>query len=311
MKILYSVRDSFSAVEQLKLFKQEHNCKTMGFYNSTNQLEVVDWLLDGLYLNSSPKESLVLTKKYKYKLPKINANLFDFLLEDIKKYNPNLIISDLEPISAFIAKILDIPYWKVSSLHIIDYAKLPKGLLNKSVFNNINYYLRSLPKSNRTFIISPFADFYEFELNKEAEWLCPYYDKNNKIQSENFTIIHQSRKKLQQSLADYGLDVYDNSENLDFKNCNWVLTDGLSSNISKALYAGLGNIYSTCNIQDFETQINSSLIEYLDLGKSLPDWNKTSEKISDSIYHLEQLKIIKQSPSESIHYTLGETINNI
>jgi len=311
VKILYSVRDSFSAVEQLRFFKKEHDCKTMGFYNSIKQLEVVDWLLDGLYLNSSPKESLFLTKKYKCKLPKVNANLFDLLLQDIEKYKPNLIISDLEPVSAFIAKILDIPYWKVSSLHIIDHAKLPKGLLNKKIFNNINYHLRALPKSDRTLIISPFADFYELELSQEAEWLCPHYDKNNEIQSENFTVIHQSRKNLQQSLSDYGLDVYDNCENLDFENCNWILTDGLNSNISKALYAGLGNIYSTYSPKDLETQINSFLIEYLDLGKSFSDWNKAPEKISDYLYHLEQLKIIKQSPSESSYYTLGETINNI
>lgn len=314
MKILYSVRNSFSAVEQLKLFKdlnKDFTCKVMGFYDSIHQLEVVDWVLDGLYLNASPKESKYLADKFKYKLPKVNSYLFQKLLEDVKQYGPNLIISDLEPVSAFVAKILNIPYWKVSSLHIIDYAILPKNVLNKKIFNNINYHLRSLPKSDRTLIISPFADFYEFEINSNAEWICPYFYKDGQIYDDNFIIINQSRNKLQQGLIDYELDVYDNSENLNFQNCDWILTDGLVSNISKALYAGLCNIYCTYDVMDLETYINSALIQFLDLGKCFPDWNRTPEKIPDYIYNLQKFKIMKQSSFESKYFNLGEIIKNI
>lgn len=309
MKILYSIRDSFSAAEQLSSFKKEIDCKVMGFYQSTKSLGNVDWLLDGLYLNASPKDATLAYQKYKLSLPKIRLDLFEILLKDVKRFNPQLIISDIEPISAIIAKILDIPYWSVSSLHLIDQVHIPSGFLNKKIFNSLRYYLRTLPTADKVFISSPFADFFDFE--SKTDWVRPYYSISNEIQEQCLAIIHPSRQRLQQGLVDYGLEVFDNAESVNLESCEWILTDGHSSNISKALYCGLGNIYSSYHLDDLETFINSSLLEFLDLGKCLPDLNKIPNQIPNYLDDLSKHKIVKQLSSESRFQTLGEMILNL
>jgi len=111
-KIFYAANRHRNAAYQLDRFlyflPKEVSLRTAG-YSLTNR--EVDWTLDPI---RPYNKDLNIDKGS----TSFGSNYFVFR-DWIKAFNPDLIISDLEPVSIFIGEDLNIPTWNYSSLNLL------------------------------------------------------------------------------------------------------------------------------------------------------------------------------------------------
>src|SRR5271166_1958276 len=108
MKILYAAQNNQNARIQLSRFLEamqgsNHQIKVAAYKRSSPKNVSIDWTLDAL-LNFCQPEVLSLN----------NDNLVIYF-EQVKSYSPDLIISDLEYFTSFVANEMNVPLWQCSS----------------------------------------------------------------------------------------------------------------------------------------------------------------------------------------------------
>jgi hypothetical protein len=179
MKLLYSAQNNVNARIQLSRFLQAingfgHQIKIAAYKNSSPRNISIDWTLDCL-LNLYKPELLTLE----------NDNL-QIYYEQVKYYAPDLIISDLEYFTSYVANLLNIPIWQCSST-LINY-----GLAKEERFNlgTFKYYAHALHRDERfrqrlanlldnsdgNFIYSHFGDTQQPpQLQNNFQWIRPYH----------------------------------------------------------------------------------------------------------------------------------------
>jgi hypothetical protein len=154
MKILYGAANRVGSNLQLsRLLKHTPNIdiSIAGYINNKYQLSYIDWSLDYIDSKSTVNKS---------KLIKEFASKIEY-------WKPKLIISDCEPITATVARLLNITLWTCSPINFVP------GVSWK--YNKKQIPFPALPKANRNFIYSPFIDVANFIAKPEYEWIRPYY----------------------------------------------------------------------------------------------------------------------------------------
>ena len=126
-KILYAASNNINSKIQLARFMQAvkdepYIIKIAAYKNSSPSIHI-DWTLD--YLVNIFDNGRI----------NLNDDSFRTYLDQIKLYEPDLIISDLEYFTSYAANLLNITLWQCSS-SIINFALSKKQKYNMGIFKN-------------------------------------------------------------------------------------------------------------------------------------------------------------------------------
>lgn len=179
LKILYAASNSDSAKLQLARFSHAMRgrpfvIKVAAYKKSSPTGLNIDWTLDCLQ-NMFRPDHITLD----------NDNFITYL-DQVKYYNPDLIISDMEYYSSEIAISLGITLWQVSS-SLINFALTQEYKYNLGVFKKYAFLLNRNPihtqrmlniqiNSNCNFVYSHLGDCVTPPpLKSDYEWIRPYH----------------------------------------------------------------------------------------------------------------------------------------
>ena len=229
-----------------------------------------------------------------------NDNFLTYF-EQVKYFNPDLIISDLEYYTSHIANVLNTTLWQCSS-SIINFALMGEYkynlgifkryayLFNKSTINN-QRLIHIMDNANCNFLYSHFGDVENPPPLKEGfEWIRPYHQvgKDSILCRHNLVAgTLGSNKKILSLLKQYPDSVYftefmgETYENprlkdirlqdefcCNLKNSNLFVCEGQTSFLADAFY---NNKYAAVftNLEDPECITNSTISERLKLSTSI------------------------------------------
>lgn len=292
MKILYAASNSYGARLQLSRWLQamqgtDHQIKIAAYKKSSPQHINIDWTLDALLNIYQP--DLLSTS---------NDNL-SIYFDQVKDYAPNLIISDLEYFTSYVANSLDAILWQCSS-SLISHAITRRERYNLGLFK---YHAHSLSRdpshtqrtlnlidnSNANFVYSHYGDAANPPLlQKDYEWIRPYHQigkthttcthsivaglsTNDKqvlavLQrySPDSVVFLESRSEKYQNIAVKDIENADEYY-CNLKNSQLFLCQGQASFLADAFYNGKYSLIYPDH-QDAESLINSQLSLKLGLG---------------------------------------------
>jgi len=179
LKILYAASNNQNAKIQLSRFLQAmhgsaHQIKVAAYKQSSPPGINIDWTLDAL-LNI-----------YKPEFQSLENDTLGIYYDQVKQFSPDLIISDLEYFTSYIAGLSDITIWQCSS-SLINFALQRKQKYNLGLFKyhafslnrdpvNTQKTVNLLENSNKNFVYSHFGDLSEpLEIQDKFEWVRPYH----------------------------------------------------------------------------------------------------------------------------------------
>lgn len=297
LKILYAASNNQGAQIQLNRFLQSmagkpYQIKIAAYIKSSPKNINIDWTLDSL-LNIYKPEHISLE----------NDN-FKIYFDQVKYYNPDLIISDLEYFTSYIANILNITLWQCSS-SIINFALADKYDLG--LFKTYSYIFNRNPthtqrlvniidNSNCNFVYSHLGDIAEPPiLKKNFEWIRPYhYTGKTYIPCRHniMTASLQNSIKIMSLIKNYSDCVVftdfhqESTDNMTFKdinnmneytcnlhNCNLFMCEGQTNFLADAFYNHKKPVILT-DFNDPECIINSVLAERFKVG--IPLYSKSN-----------------------------------
>lgn len=307
LKILYAAGNNINARIQLARFLKAIEGKPfiikIAAYKQSSPYNVnIDWTLDCL-LNMFKPEHISLND---------NEN-FTTYFEQIKYYNPDIIISDLEYFTSYIANFLDITLWQCSSL-LINHAVNNDYKYNLGLFKNYSFLLNRNPvhvqriintidNSNYNLVYSHFGDTINPPILKNNyEWVRPYHGvgKNYKpcchnmiasMTTNNKNILNILKKYPDSvSFSDIPDEFYKNVTMkgtgnqeeyfCNIKNSSLFLCEGQTSFLADAFYNQKHSVILT-NFKETECITNSIFSTHLNLSTIIyhdEDLNKFHDK---------------------------------
>lgn len=297
IKILYAASNYHGSLFQLKRFLRfsknpEFEIK-IASYDSNIEC---DWNLHSLNDCLTGAGSLNLESK--------NSNSYK-LFREIAKWEPNLIISEMNLQVSYIGFTLKIPVWQVSP--ILLYFALERELRIKtntykfiqSLYNKYREtFLYLIEKSNKNYIYSFLSEIEGIPIDSKFEWIRPYYylcdfesrncrlgissnkqilqwlnEKNNSV---NFT---DSNEMLFKNIKNYNIDDIDSYKSC-LSNAAEIACKGEMSVLSDAFYNNISSIIFP-DIADIDCIINAKAAEYFEISKCFYSLEKRNLKIND------------------------------
>jgi len=295
LKILYAAADNENSRVQLARFlkaieNKPYTIKVAAYKKSSPKNISIDWTLD------------CLKNIFKPDLLSLDNDNFITYFEQIKYYNPDLVISDLEYFTSFIANALNIRLWQCSS-SLINLAVTIESRHNVGFSKQYSYLIRKetrpqrivniLDNSERNFVYSHFGDLTNGpQLKAGYEWIRPYHSKSQYYApcAHNITAgLSRNNKKIISMLekypdsvvfSDFSEESYFNLLLKDINNleeyiCNLgnsklFVCEGQTSFLADAYY---NNKYSivVVNFNDTECVMNSSFSEKFKLSHTIYD----------------------------------------
>tara|TARA_R110000868_G_scaffold67046_6_gene199267 strand:- start:1794 stop:2789 length:996 start_codon:yes stop_codon:yes gene_type:complete len=291
IKILYAASNNYySSLQLIRIINSIKELpviiKVAAYKKSSPKNISIDWTLDSL-LNINKPELL-----------SIDNDNFIIYYDQIKNFNPDLIISDLEYFTSHIANLLNKPLWQCSST-LINIALTKSQKYDLGIFKKYAIYLNKTPvnvqkiiniidNSNKNFIYSHFGDTMKpLEIKQNFQWLRPYYKlgKNNLLCKHNIVAaLPDSNKFIINSLSKYQDSIiftnnhnekYNNILNKDINNdieysCNLhnsniFVCEGQTTFLSDAFYNKKTSVIYP-NYLSPESLINKTLSDYLKLS---------------------------------------------
>ena len=319
-KILYAAGNRFGSYFQLKRFvssirNKNIELKIAAYKSSIGDLDA-DYTLDCLLNFANTNGSSSKNGNYRY------------YRNEIKRFAPDLIISDVEVYSSLIALDLGIKLWQASPLLIYNALKQEikyntnihkhySFLLDTSFRKKKNIY-SIIESSNRKFVVSHLCDINKnINLIDGFEWARPDFILSENISNDieffvagsNYRNIINSVKNTNTSIFSLpsqeifdGLkinNIYDELSYSDYLGkCKVYISDGSEILTSDAFYNQKPIIFNMRH-DDVESIIVSHVSEYFGFGKLLSnntninDMNVSQIMINNSVKFLhEQLDLI-------------------
>ena len=297
LKILYAAGNRIGAHFQLKRFLQsiQHKnyiIKTAAFKKSLGDLDV-DYMLDSLLNFTNPEEI------------SFNGN-YSYYSNEIKRFAPDLIISDFEVYTSTIALELNIKLWQFSPINLY-YGINNDVKYNLGIHKNYFFLLDSSPKrngyilnllnnSNRRFVLSHIGDSkYNNIISDNYEWVRPNFilgDGSKKIDyflalsKTNKIIINELKNKNSLLFSSFTLEHFDDLkiENLleedqikeHIENCKYFISDGTATFAADAFYNQKYNI-AYPRYDDIESVITSMVNKYCNFGCISNNFNQSNK----------------------------------
>lgn len=293
MRILYAASNNENAKIQLARFigameGSPHSIKVAAYKKSSPNINI-DWTLDCLQ-NMFKPEHVTLD----------NDNFVTYF-NQVKYYNPDLIISDMEYYTSEIANTLGTALWQCSS-SMINFALTNEYKYNLGIFKRYAFLFNRNPlhsqrminiqdNSNNNYVYSHFGDCQEPpSLKSGYEWIRPYHQVGKVTVPCQHNIVAGmlgSNKQLISLLkghsdsvcfTDFQGETYANPQMKDIRNqeeyfCNLRNSSlfacaGQTSFLADAFYNGKYSLVFA-NLEDPECVINSTISEKLGLSKSV------------------------------------------
>lgn len=283
MRILYGAGNFSGSNIRLGRFlkhcsRRQHDVRVAAYLRNHQYLDCIDWTLDAVRTKKpNPKARVAdLFGGYDGEFPRVHLDRFSEMLAELTEWDPQLVISDAEPVTAHIAKAFCTRLWSCSPLHLLDGVEWDIGHINRSaVIKRARRQLASLPSSARKLVYSPFADLSMRPLLKDGyEWVTPYTNPNDdgclgeRVEQNGFRFILQALHCGAWKPA--------------------VLTTGETSFVADAFYQGK-IIAVSPHSWDAETVLNAILCEYFGVGRNLGEIGK------DISYSNNQLRLFQNS----------------
>jgi hypothetical protein len=286
LKILYSAGNRIGSYYQLKRFLQSiqhknYNIKIAAFKKSLGDLDA-DYMLDSLLNFTNPEEI------------SFNGN-YTYYSNEIKRFAPDLIISDFEIYTSTIALELNIKLWQFSPINFY-YAMNNDVKYNLGIHKNYFHLLDSSPKrngyilnllnnSNRRFVLSHICDSqYNNIISNNYEWARPSFILgygNKKIDyflallKSNKNIINELKNKNSILFSPYMNESFDDLKIEDIskdsiyeqyiENCKYFVSDGTAVFAADAFYNQKYNI-TYPRYDDIESIIISMVNRHYNFG---------------------------------------------
>jgi uncharacterized protein (TIGR00661 family) len=316
MKILYAASNNANAKIQVSRFLQamqgsKHQLKVAAYKQSSPKGINIDWTLDCL-LNLYQPDLISL----------YNDNL-QIYFEQVKSWGPDLVISDLEYFTSYIAQILNITIWQCSS-SLINFAlerneKYSLGLYKHYAFaidrgqQQRQRIINLLDNSNGNFVYSHFGDTVEQpQLKTGFEWVRPYHQiGKTTIPCQHHVVAGLSNKDKRVLgwlsrysdvvvFIDFRGEIYQNVQVKDIENqeeyfCNIknspiFVCRGQISFLADAFYNGKYCLIYP-DYHDAETILNSYVSQYLKLGHIIDLTENPDNYLSQTVFPLYDGKI--------------------
>jgi len=295
-----------------------------GFKNLKDNFDVFQ--VEGLHIASlDNKVSVVKTFTDNLKkLPEGHRTLKALRNEIFKKFNPDCVITDFEPMTAYLAHHYNLPLVTVDNQHRIRYMKhdYPLYLIKDQLITE-NIIRAMVPRPDVSLITS----FYFGELKNDRSFVFPPILRESVITHETHSgehilvyltsgfesFIEKLKGFRREEFILYGYDRNDEDENIKYKSFS---RDGFLNDLAtcKAVMATAGFTLITESIHlrkpylavpmlgQFEQELNAVLLDQLGYGINLRKIRK--ETIGSFLYHLpdfeEKLKGYEASDNSEI-----------
>jgi len=320
VKILYAAGNNKNARIVLSRFlnacrtselNEKIHLKIAAYHQSTLSNTHVDWTLNALFDFYRPQK-LSLKK---------NDNL-QIYFDQVKHFNPDLIISDLEYFTSNIANILNIPLWQCSSSFLYD-SLVRKHHINLYKFHahiacqdptNTQGVINLIQNAEQNFVYSHFCDLINPpELKSNYHWVRPYHQVGKISAPCRHQIVaglSNSDKNLLYLMSQYSSDtvcfaelqeeryqnvvaktIHNEQEYFcNLRNSQFFICQGQSSFLSDAFYnRQYALIYP--DYEDVDSITNAQLSHYENLGHiMLPSENLANFENNQAyipVYHNE------------------------
>lgn len=323
MKILYAAGNCTNAQIQLARFLQAmhgsvHQIKIAAYKISSPKNQQIDWTLDCL---------LNIYKPEVFSLENDNLKIY---FDQLQYYAPDLIISDLEYFTSYIASILNITIWQCSS-SLINYALARNEKYNMGAFKYYAYamnreiennqrVLNLLANSSANLVYSHLGDVKcPPQLLEGFQWVRPYHRiGKSTVPCQHHLVagLASNHKQLLGTLGRYHdavafldgcVETYPNLQIKDIANqeeyfCNLknspiFVCQGQTSFLADAFYNGKYS-YIYPNHRETETLVNSCLSQHLGLGSIITLQHEKFEELEVEPNHNDSIKSLSQRIEE-------------
>jgi hypothetical protein len=299
MRILYAADNKIGSYFQMKRFlssveHKNHIIKVAGYKRSIRDLWA-DSTLDCLLNFVEPDSTLSFNYNYNY------------YCNEIKKFKPDLIISDLEIYTSLIAIELGIKLWQYSP-NLIYYA-LPNDIIKNinidkyyhSVFQSNtrrkDYIRYILNNSDKKYVSSYLSDYTNRPTIYDGfEYVRPNFLLEEKKKTISYFFVSEKNTNTFIKNDEIRLSVHnENFEDIYSDNivgCKYFISDGTPVFLADGFYNQKYN-YIHPKYDDAESIIHSYLSEYFDTGKIIDD-NTSFNKETLTIKLDEKIKFLSQ-----------------
>jgi uncharacterized protein (TIGR00661 family) len=277
--------------------------KVAAFKQSSSKGMHIDWTLDALLDISEP--DVISTK----------TNTFNIYFDQVSYYKPDLVISDLEYFTSYIATNLNIPLWQCSS-SLLNFAIERKEKYNAGLFSRYAYLLKRdnalrtgrtlniIENSEYNFIYSHLGDTSNPPvIQGQYKWIRPYHTvgKISKPCQHNIVACSHNDRKLLAMLKRRGDSVVFAENTLEqqqglwikdlanideyycnLKNCRLFVCGGQTSFLADAFYNGKYAATMT-NFPDLECVMNSVFSEHLGLSTMIYDEKDIERRLDKTV----------------------------
>lgn len=282
MKILYGASKRYGAALQLDYFlsKTSHEIKVASYYEMSQSISHIDWLLDAVYTTNRRDLSDV-EDIFGYKgIPLVRLDNITKFIDDVIAWEPDLFISDGEPITAHIAKLLNIDLIYSSSIYLLDGIVWHRGQFRYlNLLEKVSSSIKGHPRGISKLIVSPFGVLAKQPRlkNKYFRWVVPYYQPLSLVHNAEGVLIVMPDIERQEKVAKIlkGIGVkFDVSHPLDkdyaskLSSSEFCLTSGEANVVSDAIFSGKKLLVAP-NRNDPEELLNALLCEINGIGKNL------------------------------------------
>ncbi|MEK6800463.1 MAG: glycosyltransferase family protein [Nanoarchaeota archaeon] len=319
MRIIYGVSgEGFGHSSRAKeilpfLLKRKHRILVVTYgqaYEVLKNYSGIDVLkVEGIELFFKEGKGLSLTKTVFNNLKKIEGNIknFDEIMKRVRKFEPQLAISDMEPMVPIIRHLLKIPLICFDNQHRLTHLKLNVPKKYKTEYNLAKYFVRKTVSRADYYVILSFAKGKPVKDMKKVYVADPILrDKITKLKIEerNFILVYLTKKdekilnilrKLDENFVVYGYDIDKQEGNIRFKKagegflddlrrCLGIIASAGFTLMSEAIY--LKKPYYAIPLKgQFEQTLNALFLKQEKLGDFSED-----PKIEDIRRFLNKLK---------------------
>jgi uncharacterized protein (TIGR00661 family) len=249
-----------------------------------------------IYKNNEVKNTQTFLKAVR-RLPRDLKHNMKVLRRIVKEFRPNIAISDFEPYSNYIAKIMRIPLISIDNQHIINKCRIKVSKKYASSKLAARSVIRTFITRPKKYLITTF--FYPEVKNKRRTLLFPPVLRNEILEAKpkirDYILVYQTSRSyeklvpllrtISEKFIIYGLNKEEQNRNLIFKkfnediflkelaSCKAVITNGGFTLISEALYLKKP-ILSVPVRKQFEQILNAIYLDEMGYGDFCDDLDK-------------------------------------
>jgi hypothetical protein len=216
--------------------------KILGYYKNHHFLENIDYVIDGLKGNQNYFSEFGFRETYPKIGTKLHSTRMKYVLNDLKDWKPDVVVSDFEIISARLSVLLDVPLYYCNSIFSLH------SFMFGFIFSEQKKLYPKYPYSDHMLVYSPLCNMQKIKTLKNGyQWVQPYTE--DEIKEENFYIDDEC-----------------------------IITSGSTSYLSDALLKKEHRrmIFNPHDFSDFDMRTHAELFDRFEIGVDIGKHRKLS-----------------------------------